>query len=784
MQKSRALKKLKSNLPNSPIKQAATIAAFLEDSNSPVVKILESKNLVPSPEEKENSILQNSVLGDIKESVLKLKMKRCDKSREVMDFLTASVSGDSVKESRSKSSLAKKLGLPVRRISKAYVVRNKIFHSESSSFTYTKRKTRSDALSDENRKLIYEFWCAPENSHPTGNKNDVKRVRIGPKQYSSHAVQILEKSQTEIYNDFKLQYPEIKVCQRLFEACKPYYIRSAGPKDKVTCCCRYHLEMKYVFRACMTYRKTYVSNPNLYEHINELVSQTLCPPNNEQYAKACLDRKCEQCGVHKLYLYHEERESNDDSPDVTWDCFEYKTVKSKGGETKKLMMTKKITKPAEVFDYLKQLLHKFPSHNMRAKWQMQQLKNLQQSLPQSHCITIHDFSENYKCWDKNEIQSNYFQRTEVSIHVTIIHRHAILEVDGIESTMEDPNLITEHFFTISPDEKHDQYFTHHCQKLVSEYLKSISCEVHTMHEFCDGCAAQYKSRHCFGDVSESVAEFGYTTLTRNFFETSHAKGPQDAAGGFLKNQADLAILRGQCIIQNAKKLFQFANEKLQNPKGVSNVKRRIFRFVEEIPRDPPRLYSPLPGIRSIHQLISNISGNNYVRYLSCYDCEECLEGNVTNCTNTDFLGTPTSTIFSPEMRSHDINDAVDETNEYHPLSELVSKGCILALLSEESDYYLFKASSKSTVLEQDETDKWGASYKSGDEVLRGKYFIQSKENPLKFKIHQKKSAIVPVKSILYMFSKNELPINGNEIILSEDTHLSILQSVIDSRSLQ
>ena len=118
---------------------------------------------------------------------------------------------------------------------------------------------------------------------------------------------------------------------------------------------------------------------------------------------------------------------------------------------------------------------------MRAKWQTQQLQNLRQCLPQNDCITIHDFSENYRCYDKNEIQSNYFQRTEVSIHVTIIHRHAILEVDGIESTREEPNLITEHFFVISPDEKHDQYFTHHCQKLVSEYLKSISCDVHTIY---------------------------------------------------------------------------------------------------------------------------------------------------------------------------------------------------------------------------------------------------------------------------------------------------------------
>jgi hypothetical protein len=69
---------------------------------------------------------------------------------------------------------------------------------------------------------------------------------------------------------------------------------------------------------------------------------------------------------------------------------------------KKLLQVKNIIKPTELF----------PFHNMRAKWQMQQLKNLTQILLQNHCITIHDFSENYKCSDLNKIQSNYFQRME------------------------------------------------------------------------------------------------------------------------------------------------------------------------------------------------------------------------------------------------------------------------------------------------------------------------------------------------------------------------------------
>jgi hypothetical protein len=66
------------------------------------------------------------------------------------------------------------------------------------------------------------------------------------------------------------------------------------------------------------------------------------------------------------------------------------------------------------------------------------MKSLIQNLPPKHCICIHDYSENYRCVEKNEIQSNYFQRTECSLHVTIIHKHAILEYDGLDSTDDFP----------------------------------------------------------------------------------------------------------------------------------------------------------------------------------------------------------------------------------------------------------------------------------------------------------------------------------------------------------
>lgn len=120
------------------------------------------------------------------------------------------------------------------------------------------------------------------------------------------------------------------------------------------------------------------------------------------------------------------------------------------------------------------------------------------------------------------MQSQYYSQTQASIHVTGLHRHAIKDVDGVDSTLEEPVIVTEHIF-ISPDTKHDQHSVHQARKLVAEYLEDIKYDVEVMDEWTDGCSAQYKSRHCMGDVSFSNSDFGYRTIRNNYyFETSHA----------------------------------------------------------------------------------------------------------------------------------------------------------------------------------------------------------------------------------------------------------------------
>ena len=75
-------------------------------------------------------------------------------------------------------------------------------------------------------------------------------------------------------------------------------------------------------------------------------------------------------------------------------------------------------------------------------------------------------------------------------------------------------------------------------------------EIHvTIQAFCHGFT---DSIHQFiesasqanGSVAQSYSDFGYVTI-RNYFETSHAKGPQDVAGANLKHRADMAVIKRQ-----------------------------------------------------------------------------------------------------------------------------------------------------------------------------------------------------------------------------------------------
>lgn len=191
----------------------------------------------------------------------------------------------------------------------------------------------------------------------------------------------------------------------------------------------------------------------VFEHINDMCAATLCDKTSQKIS--CLNRNCADCGMSKLSYHADKSDDSKTACKVKWETFEYTKINVKGGKTRtKLMLVTKETNPGEMFRYMKYLLETFPSPQHRANWQREQCRNIVQNLPINYAVLFHDYSENHRCSDRTEIQSNYFQRAEVSIYASILHRHAILEVDGVDSIPESLVIVSEQVFVISPDLDH------------------------------------------------------------------------------------------------------------------------------------------------------------------------------------------------------------------------------------------------------------------------------------------------------------------------------------------
>ena len=81
-------------------------------------------------------------------------------------------------------------------------------------------------------------------------------------------------------------------------------------------------------------------------------------------------------------------------------------------------------------------------------------------------------------------------------------------------------------------------------------------KVNEIIQWTDGCAAQYKSKNGFFDISNQS-----TKLTRTDFETSHGKNVCDVLGAVVKCSCYRAMLLARCLgmrklcIVTAMKLF-------------------------------------------------------------------------------------------------------------------------------------------------------------------------------------------------------------------------------------
>ena len=122
----------------------------------------------------------------------------------------------------------------------------------------------------------------------------------------------------------------------------------------------------------------------------------------------------------------------------------------------------------------------------------------------------------------------------------------------------------------------------------------------------------------------SQKDFGYKTQ-RNYFETSHAKGEQDAAGANIKQRAAMAVVRNEATIQSGLDLFEFLSKHFTKPVGDKvELKRNIFFYVapNEIIRQG-RQFPEILESRKVHCVKTDDDSTCLLTDTrSCY-CQNC-----------------------------------------------------------------------------------------------------------------------------------------------------------------
>ena len=143
-----------------------------------------------------------------------------------------------------------------------------------------------------------------------------------------------------------------------------------------------------------------------------------------------------------------------------------------------------------------------------------------------------------------------------------------------------------------------------------------------------------KCRHSFVDISLAESKH-QTSITRNYFGTSHGKGPCGGLGGIVKRKVTNAVLQDNDLsISNAAEMKEFCESNLSDVgsstfnsrKNLYAASTRSFKTVENIDHSQMTTAKTLSGCRKLHSIGSTGVGFQLkTRYLSCYS-EGCQCG--------------------------------------------------------------------------------------------------------------------------------------------------------------
>ena len=363
----------------------------------------------------------------------------------------------------------------------------------------------------------------------------------------------MEDTWSEIYKKY-LEQPEYHkhgiISKSTMRTYKPKFILLSGSTPLSQCLCDYCENCSLMMRALVA---AGVKGVPATKYL--AVEATLCDITTGQFGtdfrfrrRDCITRICKDCGQSKL------REAieilNEDllklNNTVTW----HKWEKCQRFSAPQKCMKKKPLSSA-LTDFL-DLLEDLSSHCFRASWHCGIFEFIKKNIPVGYILQVLDFAMNFNNWYQDEVQAAYWCGTQTTIHATINffrcpHRGC-------------SQIVTLALVHITDDLKHDSFLACATQNLTFKYLVQLGVPLNMVIQFCDNCAAQYKSRRPFAELARSSLD-----IIRVYFGEKHGKSQADTLFGRLKAWMTYNIRTRHFVVKNAQDFFKFCREHYQTP---------------------------------------------------------------------------------------------------------------------------------------------------------------------------------------------------------------------------
>lgn len=417
-----------------------------------------------------------------------------------------------------------------------------------------------DRVPEEHKRLAKEFYNIDDfSSRPmTGTRDFVKGV---PKR-------LLMLSLRELYVAFKVKYPEVKMGFSTFCDMRPKHCVFAGGRGTLNICvCLLHQNPKLMLEGARIFKlsETDASPMNSYQDVLRVM---VCDMDSAE----CRLGRCARCPgaaalearLTQLFAAHAITE-----------------VRYRQWETVDRCAMNTIVAPVEEFIApLVEKMKKLRDHCFISKRQSRHAHMRKDTLKENEVLVQGDYSENFQMVAQDAPQGWHWSKTMATIHPFVVYYK---EADTIK-----------HFshVVISNHHTHNTAAVHLFQgRLVQRIKEKVGPHITDITYFSDGCAAQYKNKSNFLNVTMHQKDFGMRAEW-HFFATSHGKGPCDGVGGSVKRLAARACIQGSASIQTANELYEYI--KVAMPDTVFD-----YTDIEEHERHEEELRARFAGARTL-----------------------------------------------------------------------------------------------------------------------------------------------------------------------------------------